>query len=389
MAKRVVALGVLCVLAGCSLFSLEKERPKEGTPESGSHWYNQAYLKDLFGDFEKLEEAYVTDEETKAVLVDRGRYLVQNAAACGSCHSGGQNFSVTDAPLSGGKPMTDQFGPVNAANITPDDQTGIGKWSSFDISRAIRASIDKDGRPMSLDLHANYRWLSDRDAKAIALYLLSQPPVFNAVERRQLGGFERNRWGVISMHADIAGYVPDPIAGPTYQYGQYLANNVSSCVSCHTPGASLTGETPFSGAAKKAGWTSLFSFEPVISSAKSAASSVVDAAEGLGTAAYQLAWKSDSKPPDTPQVVTPMDKFQQLLQLTEQVSGKFPIMGPDIRGGDDGALKNWSEEDYVRYLSSGETPSGSTSNGSYCPWPFFSGMSGEDKLAIARYLKRL
>jgi hypothetical protein len=34
-----------------------------------------------------------------------------------------------------------------AANITPDPDTGIGKWTDAQIAKAIRDGVDRDGQP--------------------------------------------------------------------------------------------------------------------------------------------------------------------------------------------------------------------------------------------------
>ena len=63
-------------------------------------------------------------------------------------------------------------------NITPDRDTGIGKWSEADIVVALRDGKRPDGSiigpPMPIPV---YRQLSDQDATAIAAYLLSVQPV--------------------------------------------------------------------------------------------------------------------------------------------------------------------------------------------------------------------
>ncbi len=182
------------------------------------------YIGCVSSDFDPLTERIVLSDDKRELFAERGKKLVENVAVCSSCHG---------SDLSGGKKYEDQFGEVDAANITSSKTSGIGQWSVLDLVRAIRASIDRNGRPLSLESHQNYRWLSDKDAQSIAVYLLSTKPLEKTIERRELGSIERNKWFLISQHSDIAGYVPDyrPIVAPSY--GRYLTQHVANCMRCH------------------------------------------------------------------------------------------------------------------------------------------------------------
>src|SRR5215471_19973749 len=75
--------------------------------------------------------------------VERGSYLVNSIGACGNCH--GRDASgrklYTDNTLAGGfvfDEVAPELGHVIAPNITPDKETGIGKWSEADIVVAMR-----------------------------------------------------------------------------------------------------------------------------------------------------------------------------------------------------------------------------------------------------------
>ena len=63
--------------------------------------------------------------------VRRGEYLAR-AGDCISCHTakGGE-------PYAGGLRLDSPFGYMLSSNITPDPETGIGRWSSTDFQRAI------------------------------------------------------------------------------------------------------------------------------------------------------------------------------------------------------------------------------------------------------------
>ena len=63
-------------------------------------------------------------------------------------------------------------------NITPDLGTGIGAWTNAQLVTAIREGKRPDGSaigpPMAIEF---YKYMSDRDAKAIVAYLRSVKPV--------------------------------------------------------------------------------------------------------------------------------------------------------------------------------------------------------------------
>lgn len=378
---------IIISLSGCILFrdSYDPPDPSEFSPatmvsdaksendEDSDAWYNASFLRSWFGDFKHTDTVYVTDPESAGSLIVRGEKLVNGAAACGVCHS----YKAGDvrSPLSGGRKMKDSFGALYAANITPSS-TGIGGWNVFEVMRAIRSSIDKAGRPLSIDLHQGYRWMSDQDAKAISLYLLSLQPIDNKVERRTLGGFERNRWGIIPIHSEVVGYVPEPTEEASIGYGRYLANNVSNCVQCHTAGGAKSGNVPFGGFYSSGGFTGLF--REIMGLFETAPLEEDLAGELLTSNQYD-------------NIKRPKLEERELNALYDEaiIEGDFPVGGPNIRGKSEAGLKKWSEEDIVSYLSSGKTPDGEQRERRFCPWDRYARMNPTSKQAIAMYLKSL
>src|SRR4051794_33070247 len=70
--------------------------------------------------------------------LERGTYLMHSIVACGNCHT--PQTPQGPAPgmeLAGGTRFQEGFGVANAPNITPDPETGIGKWSDDEIVTAI------------------------------------------------------------------------------------------------------------------------------------------------------------------------------------------------------------------------------------------------------------
>src|SRR5439155_887336 len=72
-----------------------------------------------------------------ASLVKRGRELAA-IGNCGDCHTvrGARNFA-------GGLPVPTAFGTVYSSNITPDPETGIGRWSEAAFRRARSAEWNR------------------------------------------------------------------------------------------------------------------------------------------------------------------------------------------------------------------------------------------------------
>ena len=64
-------------------------------------------------------------------LIERGKYLA-TVGDCAACHTqrGGVFFA-------GGHEVPTPFGNIPMPNITPDDETGLGRWSFADFWQAL------------------------------------------------------------------------------------------------------------------------------------------------------------------------------------------------------------------------------------------------------------
>lgn len=121
----------------------------------------------------------------------RGEYLV-NLLGCGRCHTEGYLLGgdATAPNLAGsrvGIAYSDAEdgstpGLVFAPNLTPDDETGLGTWSSRDIVRALTTGVGTDGHQrLPVMPWPNYAALTRDDLNAIAAYLKSIRPVRRAI----------------------------------------------------------------------------------------------------------------------------------------------------------------------------------------------------------------
>jgi mono/diheme cytochrome c family protein len=122
-----------------------------------------------------------------AAGVPRGEYLVRAVAHCGECHTPRTLTMATDnGRFLGGNPK----GPEDTAmpNITPDADTGIGRWSVEEIADYIGTGNKPDGDvagglmgEMIDGTLAGYKDLTKADRIAIAQYLKTIPPVRNRI----------------------------------------------------------------------------------------------------------------------------------------------------------------------------------------------------------------
>lgn len=178
-------------------------------------------------------------------VIARGEYLVYGPAHCVECHASSfQEFQkIVDGqkvPLQGGTPfVAPPLGTIYSRNLTPDPETGIGRYSDGQIARMMRFNVRPNGRA-SVAPMMPFHNMSDEDMIAIISFLRAQPPVKNQVHE--------NEWTVpgkiirsisSSFKPRDPGTVHPPKVAPeekpTRERGEYLARYVGNCVGCHTP----------------------------------------------------------------------------------------------------------------------------------------------------------
>ena len=164
--------------------------------------------------------------------LERGRYLVETAAFCGVCHTtrSPEGRLQPGMELAGGRVFNERGFRAVAPNITPDPETGIGRWTDAEIVAAIRDGRRPDGSligsPMPIEL---YRGLSDRDVLAMVAYIRTVPAVRHAVTERSAYPEPP------APHGPPVAAVADPPADDPVARGAYLAGPVAHCMDCHTP----------------------------------------------------------------------------------------------------------------------------------------------------------
>jgi mono/diheme cytochrome c family protein len=114
-------------------------------------------------------------------LQARGRYLT-TIMDCGGCHTPGALAGNPDGQrLLAGSNIGFELpglGVVYPRNLTPDPETGLGRWTDAEILRALRQGQGRDGRALAPIMPwPAYGILTDDDARAIVAFLRSVPPV--------------------------------------------------------------------------------------------------------------------------------------------------------------------------------------------------------------------
>jgi mono/diheme cytochrome c family protein len=168
----------------------------------------------------------------QAELIKRGEYLAR-AGDCIACHTvrGGKTFA-------GGLPMATPFGTLYTPNITPDDQYGIGKWTSDDFYRSIHNGRSKDGSLLYPAMpFTAYTKVTRADSDAMYAYMRSVPPVNVASRPHELRFPFNNRNLLIgwrTLFFSEGEFKADPTKSVEWNRGAYLIEGLGHCSMCHT-----------------------------------------------------------------------------------------------------------------------------------------------------------
>jgi len=123
----------------------------------------------------------------------RGKYLVQGLLSCEICHTP-TDWSQHGAPSLPGVEFAGQPlifaglpGTLVAPNITPDPDSGAGRWTDDQLARAIREGIKHDGSTIfPLMPYNEYKNLSDEDLASVIVYVRSVAPIKNALPHSKI-----------------------------------------------------------------------------------------------------------------------------------------------------------------------------------------------------------
>lgn len=173
-------------------------------------------------------------------LITRGAQLAA-IGDCNACHTAPEGRAYA-----GGFPLHTQFGTIHGTNITPDAQTGIGRWSQAAFTRALREGVDREGRHLYPAFpYDHFTLLGDDDINALYAFFMTREPVraerpvndlpFPLNIRTMVAG-----WKLLFL--ERAAFQPDPAQSAEWNRGAYLVQGLGHCGACHTPRNALGAE---------------------------------------------------------------------------------------------------------------------------------------------------
>jgi mono/diheme cytochrome c family protein len=172
-------------------------------------------------------------------LVERGENLAR-LGDCVACHTadGGELNA-------GGGRINTPFGYMLAPNITPDPETGIGKWTEAEFYRAMHEGINRRGEEMFPTMPYDfYTKVTREDVSAIFAYLRTVRPVHNQVQVNHLHFPFNLRVTMLAwreLYFTPGTFVPDPVRSAAWNRGAYLVEGLGHCADCHSPRDALGG----------------------------------------------------------------------------------------------------------------------------------------------------
>ena len=189
-----------------------------------------------------------------AATIEQGRLLAA-AGNCAHCHTtaGGVAFA-------GGRAIETPFGIVHSSNLTPDEATGLGRWSFAAFARAMREGVSRDGRHLYPAFpYTAFAKMSEGDLTALYAYLTTLPAVAAITPEAELGWAARPLMGLWNaLFHDPAPYRVDASQSAEWNRGAYLVTGVGHCGACHTPrnalGAERGGTNTLAGAWVEGWW---------------------------------------------------------------------------------------------------------------------------------------
>lgn len=181
---------------------------------------------------ERVDDSQQQQQQPLAERASRGAYLAR-AGNCMACHTerGG-------APYAGGRAIDTPFGTVYTSNLTPDAETGIGRWSASHFWRAMHNGRSRDGRLLYPAFpYPHYTRITREDSDAIFDHLRTLPAVARANTPHQL------RWPY-STQAALAvwralyfkpgTYEAQASRSAQWNRGAYLVTGLGHCSACHS-----------------------------------------------------------------------------------------------------------------------------------------------------------
>jgi len=171
-----------------------------------------------------------------------------------------------DVPLSGGASVAFELGTLHMPNITPDPDTGIGRYTDGQLARVLRHGVRPNGEAQLPVME--YQDISDEDLVALLSFLRSQPPVHNPVPDNEFSFLGRVLKAFVfrPVGPTATPQATSPPDEATIERGEYVVTRVAQCASCHSQcnfiNLSYTGPRLAGGSELEEAWAPGFVFVP-------------------------------------------------------------------------------------------------------------------------------
>jgi len=181
--------------------------------------------------------------------IDNGKTMF-TAGGCAECHAAPagkcDDLDIKDETvLAGGRCLKTDVGTFSVPNISPDKETGIGKWTVLDFVNAMKHGVAPGGVHLYPAFpYTSYQRMTYEDLIDLKAYLDTLPDVSNTAPahdlrfpyniRRGIGLFQR-------LYIDGKSFTPDPKASDALNRGAYLVLGPGHCGECHSPRNALGG----------------------------------------------------------------------------------------------------------------------------------------------------
>ncbi|MBX3606592.1 MAG: cytochrome c [Piscinibacter sp.] len=176
--------------------------------------------------------------------IAQGAYLAR-AGNCAACHT-----ARGGAPYAGGRGIATPFGTVYAGNLTPDAETGLGRWSADQFWRALHHGRSADGRLLYPAFpYPDFTRVTRDDSDALYAFLRSLPAV-RQPNRPHALEFPYSTQAALAVWRALffrpGSFEAEPDRSPAWNRGAYLVRGLGHCAACHG-GRNFLGATPEGG----------------------------------------------------------------------------------------------------------------------------------------------
>ncbi|HJV53826.1 MAG TPA: c-type cytochrome [Noviherbaspirillum sp.] len=172
--------------------------------------------------------------QADSTLIARGKYVAQ-LGDCVACHT-----TPKGAAMAGGLELKTPMGTIYSTNITPDPETGIGKYSFEQFNRVMRTGVAADGHNLYPAMpYPSYAKMDEADMRALYAYLTQGVALVRQPNKPpQMPWPFSMRWGLSLWNwafLDNQPYKRVPSKDAVWNRGAYLVQGLGHCGACHTP----------------------------------------------------------------------------------------------------------------------------------------------------------